>query len=569
MANPTRGELVRELHSNLALRYRTHVTAIEAIWRSLDKDQQAACLEAGKKEEKKMLEYPVDRALGTVGEIANNINLLNDDLLDSELFLDILHWRSSSSLLDQYCSGFAGCSGDGDHTVTMLLSYGMTGCSLHFVTMFTNVSSWGETIQVFNCVDKKKLRDTIVGPLLAFYCLPTPIGDRILARQFNLLQSLMFIIDEILNLGSQIKLPDSRPQNSQKSSTRKTLPKLDLTEVLVSSSQLQDADQQCLDQLYTDPSCLASATADRFFTNPLIVPDHQGRRLPDLGIKYLSMSFFEVLHEAVRAATVWDSIHQLLTMLQDQETDKFLRALLLQELSNLSRWEYDRSRSLLRRQVQLKFGAEWFQRVPNASDAAGDPRVIMKGDPGDLTCVDPMLHYVLRLCQPEPDASKAAGWTEKLLDLARSHAMMRGRVNGPEAAALFHMTRTVNFIKRLTSAVALPTFSRKKGQAFVSKMKDLEAEMNEIKTQVDFVPGCGRQLCHRQSWRQYEMPLREPGHGWPVAPTKPAPRGQGQSPGGAGGATSDLSGIDSDPARGAGPSAPGEGKDAPVALICL
>ena len=53
----------------------------------------------------------------------------------------------------------------------------------------------------------------------------------------------------------------------------------------------------------------------------------------------------------------------------------------------------------------------------------------MKGNAEDLTRADPQLHYMLRLCQSETNASKAVDWIKNLSELHETHPMEREKLH--------------------------------------------------------------------------------------------------------------------------------------------
>lgn len=118
-------------------------------------------------------------------------------------------------------------------------------------------------------------------------------------------------------------------------------------------------------------------------------------------------------------------------------------------------------------------------------DNAGNARVAMKGNPDDLTRTNPQLHYMLRLCQPETTAPKAVDWITKLGNLRQAHPMERDKLEEREVDSLCDLAVIIGFVKDLSPAISMPFLSHKKGQVFVSRYRELEAELNQLRDQVD------------------------------------------------------------------------------------
>lgn len=220
-----------------------------------------------------------------------------------------------------------------------------------------------------------------------------------------------------------------------------------------------------------------------FFTRPELVPDEKGRRLPVHTDRYISAATFEAVLGAVKAAATWNYLCRLLQLLQTS-TDKIHRAMVLQEISNTCHMEYSRTQSLLKRYVQSGSGAKYFKRVSNVYDK-GNARVSMDIKPEELTSADPQLHCLLRLCQSDTNFTKAVEWMDKLGKLQIAHLVERERLEGREFEALCDHAVIVVFMQDLAPGISMPPLSRKKGQLFVSRSPELEAELVQIRDEID------------------------------------------------------------------------------------
>lgn len=103
--------------------------------------------------------------------------------------------------------------------------------------------------------------------------------------------------------------------------------------------------------------------------------------------------------------------------------------------------------------------------------------------PEALTGVNPRVHYMLRLCQTDVD--HAGDWVKRLDDLHRSHPMEREEMSEIEYDTFGDLAVTINFVQALSASLSLPPVSRRKGQAYVSKLKELGTEVGLLKTEVD------------------------------------------------------------------------------------
>ncbi|KAL1871190.1 hypothetical protein Plec18167_007124 [Paecilomyces lecythidis] len=301
--------------------------------------------------------------------------------------------------------------------------------------------------------------------------------------------SLNIIIDDILEADSEDRDRKNRPRKSNKAAAAAlgASPDQDvaLPGLVANARDQHESLEEYLELLSTESAVLAYTVNTWFFSRPELLPGEKGRRLPVHTDKYISPAFFEAIHSAVRGAAVWGYICHLLELLGLYTADKVYRAILLQEISNVLSMEYERCRELLKRHVQIGTGSKWFKRVSNAYDRAGNARVTMKGNPEQLTRSDPQLHYMLRLCQSETNATKAVPWIKKLSDLYHADQTEREKLTEKEAEILGDLAVIVAFTQDLSSIVSLPSVFRKTGQLFISKYQELDAELNQLGKDID------------------------------------------------------------------------------------
>jgi hypothetical protein len=101
--------LLNELHGDLSRKYQKHAAVIETIWQSFSPDDRASCFKAGAADGA-VLKHPLDRSLGEVYKIIPELNL-NDIMGNPDFLLNILKYRATATLFDQYCTGVNGGPG--------------------------------------------------------------------------------------------------------------------------------------------------------------------------------------------------------------------------------------------------------------------------------------------------------------------------------------------------------------------------------------------------------------------------------------------------------------------------
>jgi hypothetical protein len=109
----------------------------------------------------------------------------------------------------------------------------------------------------------------------------------------------------------------------------------------------------------------------------------------------------------------------------------------------------------------------------------------MKGKPELHTRSNPQLHYMLRLCQAETDASTAVHWIKKLDDLHRSHPTEREAMEQREFESFCDLAVIASFVHSLSALLSLPPIHPKKGRIYVSRWKDSAKELDPLKTPID------------------------------------------------------------------------------------
>ncbi|KAI1085408.1 hypothetical protein F5B20DRAFT_2517 [Whalleya microplaca] len=476
--------LLVELHGDLAKRYKNHGPRLEQIWRSLSQGQRAKAMKAGTADGV-VLEHSLDASMGNVCKFLPEWNLRDITAPGSDLLLYILKHRATTSLEHQYIYGFNGRPGDHQLIVTMMQTRNLrhTNPFKDCYTAFWDSGSYGNSFKVVK--DKKETLASLAPAFRASLCVPQSVGELVLTRQLYLMQSLTIIIEDILEEGSTTRNQNQPPKKStdtaskalSKLSIQAPPSKLDLPDLLNSALDQKASLDDDLNLLCTEPVVLAHAVNKWFYSRPELVADERGRMFPAHTDKYISGAIFEAVHSAVKAAAIWNYMSRLLELLGNS-ANKSQRAIILQEIANLCHLEYTRAQALFKRQVTTIAGSKWFKRISNVYDN-GNVRVTMKAKPELLTREDPQLHYMLRLCQPETNASKAVDWMMKLDDLHGADSSER------EVVAVYDLAVIIGFIHSLSPVISMPSINRKKGHLFVSRSIQLEGELNKLKPQLD------------------------------------------------------------------------------------
>ncbi|KAG4274524.1 hypothetical protein FPRO04_09191 [Fusarium proliferatum] len=420
--------------------------------------QRAKCMRAGSADGL-VLKHSSDVSLGNVYKFIPEWNLEDITAPNSDFLLDILKHRSTKTLFEQYAEGVSGTLGD-RHLIEKM-------------------------------VREKNLRHVDPFKHSYTYFCDEKYGQRARpSAAITILQLLNVMIEDILDQGSQIRARGGKKKQSKntplsESASKQATVKPTTQEIVSIASDQKSSLEEYLSLLRTEPTVLCPGVNVQFFSRPELVPDEKGRSLPVHTDKYIGPAVFETIHHAVQGIAVWESITGLLDLLEKPSTDKLYKSTILQVLANICHFEYARAQALFKRQVSTGTGSKWFRRISNAYDNSGNAKVSMKGKPEELTRSDPQLHYLLRLCQPETTVTKAVEWLEKLSDLYRAHPLERGKLDERESRTLHDVAAIVAFVEDLSTVHSFPSASRKKGNLLVTGLQEVDAELSQIKKEVD------------------------------------------------------------------------------------
>ncbi|KAJ4287917.1 hypothetical protein N0V88_007537 [Collariella sp. IMI 366227] len=367
-------------------------------------------------------------------------------------FLDILRYRATKSLLHQYLGGAGDRPGDFALVTDMVKTRGLRhgesfdGCYMRFMSY----QRYGQAFRIA-AKDRAEVLGLLATVVEANLCIPQDIGELILERQSSMLESLDIMIENILEAGAALRAQKERLEQLGRTAQLTIVPrpaKPSLSDIINSAKEQKASNHEFLILLSTEPVVLTHAVKAWLTSRPeLLAAAHIN--------SYNSGAVLDAVHGAVKAAATWSYIARLVELLKQHNTDKTLRSIILQEISNACHFEYNRAHALLKRHVWTGAGSKLFKRQSGASAKVGNPSLSMKGNAVALTRADPQLEHLER---------------EKL--------------EGREIEALSNLAVVVSFIQDVARTGALPSLSRKNGTTFVAKSEELETELNQLRPQL-------------------------------------------------------------------------------------
>ncbi|RDW79311.1 uncharacterized protein DSM5745_06163 [Aspergillus mulundensis] len=493
MSDQTQAGMLKQLRQDLLRKYELHGERVGEIWRAWSPAQRAKALKAGAAEGV-MLKSRTDRSLGFTRLLIPewNIQDLTAPSPDPSTLMAHLRHRALSPLLEQYAQGPNGQPGDADvifHGMERGLQYSES--YRYEFTQFIDEESYGVSMAAR---DGNMYRQVMAGMQAAVdsrHIVPRSAGELILARQVSILQALNILVEDILELGSSTRAT-AVPKKKQPKEINRAPPaaadskpaKLSLDEILARAQDQKSSVEDYLGLCRKECAFLAPIVNMWFATRPELLPDERGQRLPLHTDKYKSTAFFEALHSAVIGVAVWDYICRLLQTLIDKPDDRQYRTMVLQEISNVCHFEYDRVQKLFKRYVQTCTGAKYFRRASGGGKNKA-VRVVMKGKPEAVVQEDPQLGYLLHLCEPKTSAIKSVQWIAKLDELHHAEPRKLEELFDSEYDALGDLAVIAAFIQSLAASLPLPPPNGTKGQVFVSRLKSLTTELDALTDDLD------------------------------------------------------------------------------------
>ncbi|KIW66112.1 hypothetical protein PV04_08316 [Phialophora macrospora] len=305
MVDPSTSDMIKDLHRDLVGKYNKHAATVELYWRRFDRSQRTQCIKAGAADGV-VLKHPLDRSLGNVYKIIPEINLRDITDPESDFFLDLLKYRATNTLLDQYMTGLNG--GPGDHAFIKQM---MDTRNLHLAnpdkngfTLFLDEDQYGQSMTIVR--EASQVLAGLATAIRANRCVPQELGELILQRQLYMLQSLNIAIEDILDIGSRTRDRKKPSKKSDKAATaafsklsiQEPAKSLSLPDLIDSAADHKSALEEYLTLLSTEPVVLAHAVNHCFFSRPELLPDERGRILPVHTDKYISGAVLEAVYDA-------------------------------------------------------------------------------------------------------------------------------------------------------------------------------------------------------------------------------------------------------------------------------
>jgi hypothetical protein len=480
---------LKSRHADLQQKWVTHSERVEELWRFLTPSQREAVFQAGVKHGK-VLKDPNDQSMFRSFALFPEMNT-RDISGSPDYFLNRFEFRAATSLTHQYRIGLEGAKGD--HQVIMesmvvneVHSKRDFGNELMF---FMDEDKYGDIYKAKGEEDYKQVLNDLVTAVKAGVVVPGGVGELILERQSYLIQHLCVLADDILKLGAIIDNSVKEyitPEESARTAFS-TYPKdlepqpICVLDLLTAAIDRKSSFEAYWDLCRSDSAFLANAVNLWYSTRPDFVPDEKGRRMPLASDEYVSRAIFEVIHRAVIGIAIWDILYALVQNFLEPLDDPEQGDIFLQEISNICHYEYDRVRKDFKRFAQVSCGSKHFKRLSKVFDN-GTPRVVLKAVPGRVIKEDPQLHYILRLCQPENGVAQAVRWNNMLQQLHHNQPLEQDKLEEWEFDALGEVSLTINLVNTFITSLELPSASPKKGLRYISKLKELMARLEPLKT---------------------------------------------------------------------------------------
>ena len=487
-------DALKQLHLSLQRKYKLHAAKIREIWPTFDRTQRAEAVKAGSAG--KILKHSKDASLGNVYKILPEWNLHDLTEPGSNALLDILEYRATKSLHEQYLAGLHERPGDAQVIFESIRTQNLRHLE-PFRNSFTLFLSVDEHGQSFTAKDAAAYRSTMAGLSTAVddgRCVPRSTGELILTRQKYFMTLLDQAIDDILDLGSTTRDRKSRPERDAKAA-QDALTKLSINQkpetvsvgdLLAASRDYRSYFDDGIALLCNEPAALVHELNLLVFTQPELVKDEKGRTLLAHTDKRISGVFFRMVHDAIATTARWTYISLLLELLLKSDNEKGLRLEILQHLSDTCHAEFISSQKLLKRYFSgpTRSGEKYFRRISDTYDK-GVARVNQKMNPNNLPPGNAQLSYLLQLCHPSTNASKAADRIKKLDDLWQSSPTERDKFSEAELDALGNLAMIVSFIQSLSASLKMPPGSQAKRRLFTTRAAALDAEIDLLKAQID------------------------------------------------------------------------------------
>ncbi|GKT47737.1 uncharacterized protein ColSpa_07918 [Colletotrichum spaethianum] len=213
---------------------------------------------------------------------------------------------------------------------------------------------------------------------------------------------------------------------------------------------------------------------------------------------HLGICLFEAIHFIDRNIMTWNTIRTILYVLAQLDQGKKVakkRSRLLQELANVCYRHYYDLQNFFRRNIQCGIARKYRRRLADTYDGFGTPVVMLKNHPRDFVKSNPLMHYFLRLSQPEINPIEALDCAEKIPKYKEVYAHKIPRMTDGESSSLYNLTLVSGFLRDLHHYVRMPPACAIEGREFISKTDDLYVSFDKLKWQLS-APKYTEYLCN-------------------------------------------------------------------------
>ncbi|OHE92491.1 hypothetical protein CORC01_12209 [Colletotrichum orchidophilum] len=178
-------------------------------------------------------------------------------------------------------------------------------------------------------------------------------------------------------------------------------------------------------------------------------------------------------------------------ILENSQKTAKRREFLAQELSNVLHLKFLKSQGEVKRIVQCFKAEKYFERVPDTYDNLGNEAVVLKDGPIEKR--DRKTYYSLQLCKPGLTPRQAASFLTNLAEFYNQPSpglttMVPEGIEFSEfslSTCFANLNLITSFIIDLEKHLNLPPVSYTKGQLYVSRIHQLDAELATVRRRLD------------------------------------------------------------------------------------
>ncbi|KAG7053146.1 putative L-asparaginase 3 [Colletotrichum scovillei] len=474
--------LLTQTHRELARLYEAHGDIVVAYWKGLDRPGRELVLRNSSIcPVLKTGQSPGCGFSHVLGPEWNHEDIINPE---NNVFLDVLKHRATKSLTHQFTIGANGTQGDCVFTCARFAEH-LIPCLEHFdgdVMVFEDCEDYPRTADIV------EYWEAIAGVRTDRHLwVSGPVGELIVARQMFWVEILHRALVTILTvLATDRKHPNCTCHEHDKGEVHgnEVLPQLTLT---------SDSGLRPFINFIKAEEDETIIWAQKLMAKPDILLMEATNYVEDLD-RYVAACIFDPYYAAEKDAGTSYYIRVLLCsihILDNSRKTAKRREFLLQELSNVLHLKFLKLLEFVKRWLQCGKAEKYFKRVPNTYDHLGSEVVVVKDRVIDNK--NRKIYYGMQLCKPGLTHRHASFWLTKLAPYYKN------KVPGvatmvPEGVEFseFHtsinfsnLNLLVSFISDLDKQLSLPPVSDTKGQLYISRVNQLEAELATVKRNLD------------------------------------------------------------------------------------